>query len=71
MSHCCRLEVSQVPPWNVAAPGAAPDLRWQQPTGSLTLASGEIHVWRVQLDQPAPQLDPFTAMLSEPVWRLA
>jgi 4'-phosphopantetheinyl transferase len=38
---------------------------WAQPSKTLTLASGEIHVWRVPLDHPSVSLGLLSTYLSE------
>jgi len=36
---------------------------WSEPPASLTLATGEVHVWRLELDQPESVLAEFRATL--------
>lgn len=38
---------------------------WSEPPESLALATGEVHVWRVELDQPEHLLETFRATLEE------
>src|SRR5256885_12919965 len=56
---CSSDLVSEVASWTVADSGAASNVRWQTATAAATLSPGEIHVWRVELDQSPPQLEPF------------
>jgi 4'-phosphopantetheinyl transferase len=38
---------------------------WSEPPESLSLATGEVHVWRVELNQPEPLLEKFRETLEE------
>jgi 4'-phosphopantetheinyl transferase len=37
--------------------------KWREPPASLTLPAGEVHVWRIQLQQPDDLLEQFRATL--------
>jgi 4'-phosphopantetheinyl transferase len=38
---------------------------WSEPSESLSLATGDVHVWRVELNQPEPLLEKFRETLEE------
>jgi 4'-phosphopantetheinyl transferase len=38
---------------------------WSEPPESLSLATGDVHVWRVELNQPEPLLEKFRETLEE------
>jgi 4'-phosphopantetheinyl transferase len=38
---------------------------WSEPPESLSLATGDVHVWRVELNQPEPSLEKFRETLEE------
>jgi 4'-phosphopantetheinyl transferase len=38
---------------------------WSEPSESLSLATGDVHVWRVELNQPEPSLEKFRETLEE------
>lgn len=65
LGQCCRLEIHPRPENIAQASVATPDLPWEQPPKVLTLARGEIHLWRAQLDQQVADLDQFNPILSE------
>src|SRR6266850_1038944 len=65
LGQCCRLETYPQPNNMTPASVATPDLLWEQPSEMLTLARGEIHLWRAKLDQHVADVAQFSATLSE------
>ena len=67
LAQYCRLKTHlQSPRTSADSDSVAPaDLLWECPPEALTLAGGEIHVWRARLDDDVGDLEPFSAILSE------